>query len=371
MLCIFVGKTLFQQQTMKIKITLFLILILVTNLINAQTIIPVKTCQCGQDFDFLAASYITDYSGIQDFSKQNPDYLNVIKKLSNQARRTRNFQKCNSLINKLIKYLNNGHVQGGPTEDNPIYNKVKLKEKSKEGSLEPVLKFLDTKTVLFQIKTADLTYKGVLDSLIEINKQKLDSTEHFIIDLRGNSGGGDAMFSAFIPYLYTNPILIHTTELWATENNIKLFENLLSNPVIPQESKEEIQKIVNKGKENKNSFISITENKTDTIILKEVFKLPNRVSLIIDKECKSATEQFMLLAKQSKKTTIYGYENSGGALDYANLNVVFTPSKFWYATVPTTRTTRLPDNPVDLNGIKPDIFIDRSVKDIVEWLKEK
>jgi hypothetical protein len=351
---------------MNIRTTLLLTILLINSLTDAQT----KTCDCGKDFDFLATSYIKDYSGFNDFSKLHPDCLKVIDKLSKQAKTTKGIRKCDKIIGNLIKYLNNGHVQYGTTQENPIYGKEKVKKKQ-QGSLDPSIKFLDSKTVLFQIKSADLSYKSTFDSLINLNKDKLDVSEHFIIDLRGNGGGGDAMFSALIPYMYTNPILIHSTELWASENNIKMFENLLSNPDIPKESKEYIQKIVAKGRNNFNNFISISENKTDTITLEIILKSPIKISVIIDKECISATEQFLLLAKQSKKTTIYGYENSGGALDYSNLNVIFTPSKLWYASIPTTRTTRLPDNPIDPNGIKPDELVDKKIKDIIEWLRQK
>ena len=351
---------------MKIRTTLLLTILFISSFANAQN----KTCDCEKDFDFLATSYIKDYSGFIDFSKLHPDYLKVIDKLSKQAETTKSIRKCDKIIGNLIKYLNNGHVQYGPTQENPMYGKGKIIKKDK-GQLDPEIKFLDTKTVLFQIKSADLSYKSMLDSLISFNKVELDIAEHFIIDLRGNSGGGDAMFSNLIPYLYTNPILIHSTELWASENNIKMFENLLTNPDIPKESKEHIQKIVDKGGNNLNKFISISENKTDTLTYVAVLKSPMKVSVIIDKGCKSATEQFLLLAKQSNKTTIYGYENSGGALDYSNLNVVFTPSKYWYATVPTTRTTRLPNNPVDPNGIKPDVLVDKKIKDIIQWVRQK
>jgi hypothetical protein len=69
--------------------------------------------------------------------------------------------------------------------------------------------------------------------------------------------------------------------------------------------------------------------------------------------------------------TIYGYENSGGALDYSNLNFIFTPSGYWYVAVPTTRSTRLPENPVDPIGIKPNVLVDKKIKDIIEWVSKK
>lgn len=350
---------------MTIRTTLLLTFFFISNLTNAQT----KTCDCGKDFDFLAKSYIKDYSGIQDFSKQHPDYLQTIDKLSKQAKSVKGVQHCDKIIGKLIAYINNGHVVYGQTEENPLFGKGKSKHL--QSSVDPTLVFLDDKTVLLQIKTCDLSYKSTLDSIVTVNKTKLDKTEHFIIDVRGNGGGGDATFDTIIPYLYTNPILIHSTQLWSSENNVKMFEDLLNNPDVPADSKINIQKIVTTAKKYPNSFVSLSENKIDTLSLNSITEFPKKVSIIIDKKCKSSTEQFLLLAKQSRKTKIYGYENSGGALDYANLNIVLTPSGFWYASVPTTRTTRLPNNPVDPFGIKPDILVDKKIKDIIQWVRQK
>jgi hypothetical protein len=350
---------------MTIRTTLLLTFFFISSLTNAQT----KTCDCGKDFDFLATSYIKDYSGIQDFSKQHPDYLQTIDKLAKQAKSIKDIKSCDKLIGKLIAYINNGHVVYGQTKENPLYGKGK--SKPSQGSLDPTLNFLDNKTVLIQIKTCDLSYKSLLDSLVSSNKAKLDKTEHFILDLRGNEGGGDATFETIIPYLYTNPILVHTAQLWTSENNVIMFDEFLNNPEIPKESKLHIQKIVTNAKENPNTFVSLSENKVDTLNINSVSEFPKKVSIIIDRDCKSSTEQFLLLAKQSKKTTIYGHTNSGGALDYSNLNFILTPSGYWYASVPTTRTTRLPGNPVDPNGIKPDVLVDKKIKDIIQWLRQK
>jgi hypothetical protein len=348
---------------MNIRTTLLVLTFLI---INSLTYAQTKTCECVKDFEFLATSYIKDYSGIQDFSQQHPDYLQTIDRLSKQSKSVKDVQQCDKIIGKLIAYINNGHVVYGQTKENPIYGKGN--SKPSKGSLDPILTFLDSKTVLFQIKTCDLSYKNLLDSLVSVNKTKLDKTEHFILDLRGNEGGGDATFDTIIPYLYTNPILIHTTQLWSSENNIKMFDEFLNNPEIPADSKLNIQKIVSKAKNNPNSFVPLSENKVDTLIMNSTTEFPKKVSIIIDRDCKSSTEQFLLLAKQSKKTKIYGYTNSGGALDYSNLNFILTPSGYWYASVPTTRTSRLPDNPVDPNGIKPDVLVDKKVKDIILWL---
>ncbi len=333
---------------------------------NGFTNAQIKTCDCGNDFEFLANSYIKDYSGFQDFSKLHPDYLKTINKLAKQAKSIKYIQTCDSIIKKLITYINNGHVVYGQTKENPYFESSNTNHL--QVSLSPTLNFLNNETVLLEIKTCDLYYKPLLDSLLLTNEKKLSKTKHFIIDLRGNEGGGDATFDLLVPYLYTNPILIHTAQLWASENNIKLFESFLTNPEIPLESKLNIQKIVDKARNNPLTFVPLSDNKVDTLVLDSVMEYPKKVSIIIDRNCKSSTEQFLLLVKQSRKTVIYGKTNSGGALDYSNLNFIVTPSSYWYASVPTTKTTRLPENPVDPNGIKPDQLIDGNRSDIIKWI---
>ncbi len=348
----------------KIKISIRQSLLLLLTLFFPK--IYSQTCNCYEDLKFLTTSYTQNYSGIKDFINSHPRYTQAVDSLINVSINSSEINKCDSLISSFINYINNGHVVFGRTKENPLFRPQK-----KEKSNSPALKILNSKTVLISIPSADLSYKAELDSLIKLNKLLIDTAEHFIIDLRGNGGGGDAMFNELISYLYTNPIISYGVELWTSETNVKMFENLLSNPNIPTESKKRIEAILNKAKENPNKYVLLSDTKVDTLTKNTVLKYPKNISLLINKECKSATEQFLLLAKQSTKVTIYGYENSGGALDYSNLNVIILPSKYWYATVPTTRSTRLPKNPVDPTGIKPDIILNRQIKDPIKFIIRK
>jgi transglutaminase-like putative cysteine protease len=93
---------------------------------------------------------------------------------------------------------------------------------------------------------------------------------------------------------------------------------------------------------------------------------PALVGIIVDKKCASTTEQFLLAAKQSKKTVFFG-ENSGGILDYANMHFLDFPCYDWKLGYATSRTMRLPDMPVDNIGVSPDIRINEREKDWVAF----
>ena len=327
-----------------------------------------QECDCKSDVDFLVERYKKDYSGIQDFKTSHPDYEQKLALLVKKSASIKEVMKCHLVIEELISYLDNGHVVFGVLEDNPKFDELYEED---DNDYYPSLIFPNSNTALLTIKTGNIDYKIDLDTLIENNQTRLDSIEHLIIDLRGNSGGGDDTYNNVLPFIYTNPIITHGAYLWTSENNIALFEQYVNNPNVPIETRQELETLVRKGKEYPNSFILLGESETDTLTIDMVKEFPNKVSILIDGECTSATEEFLLKAKQSKKTTIYGYESTGGALDYSNLNPVYTPSEYWYATVPTTRSSRLPKNPVDPNGIEPDVLVDSGVKDLIKFIIDK
>jgi hypothetical protein len=82
--------------------------------------------------------------------------------------------------------------------------------------------------------------------------------------------------------------------------------------------------------------------------------MPRRVAVVTASGCQSSCEGFVFAARQSGKTCIVG-EHTGGVLDYANQWHLVVPGGrfvFWY---PTSRSQRLPSDPVDVSGIAPDI----------------
>jgi hypothetical protein len=330
--------------------------------------IQAQVCDCKADVEFLAERYKKDYSGFQDFKILHPDYEKQFQSFIEQSASINDVIKCHDVISKLIAYLKNGHVVFGVLEDNPKFEEL---YEDDDKDYYPALIFPNSNTALLTIKTGNIDYKIDLDTLIENYQTRLDSIKHLIIDLRGNSGGGDDTYNNVIPFIYTNPIITHGAYLWTSENNISLFEQYVSNPNLPIETRQELENIVKKGKEYPNTFVLLGESEIDTITIDTIKEFPKKVSILIDGECMSATEEFLLKAKQSSKTTIYGYESTGGALDYSNLNPVYTPSGYWYATVPTTRSSRLPKNPVDPNGIEPDVLVDSAEKDLIKFVIDK
>lgn len=83
---------------------------------------------------------------------------------------------------------------------------------------------------------------------------------------------------------------------------------------------------------------------------------PARVAVLVDRDCGSSCEQFLLAARQSFRVKLIG-RNSGGALDYSNLRMQPLPSGLRQLAYATSRSARLPHLQVDLDGIQPDIYL--------------
>ena len=74
----------------------------------------------------------------------------------------------------------------------------------------------------------------------------------------------------------------------------------------------------------------------------------------------------------SNRTTVYGRDNTVGALDFANLSNIELPNSALSLHVPMSRSMALPETSVDKNGIAPDVRIElplpaRLTDNIDEW----
>lgn len=87
--------------------------------------------------------------------------------------------------------------------------------------------------------------------------------------------------------------------------------------------------------------------------------------ILVNRRTASSGEAFVLDAKQSKKVKILGTPTYG-AIDYGTACFFDFGCGNYKLMMPTWRSMRLPEYPIDNIGIQPDIYIDKSVKD---WVK--
>lgn len=226
---------------------------------------------------------------------------------------------------------------------------------AEESKLNTFFKFLNDSTCYLRIKTFNATNAKNIDSVINANKAYLQAKRRLIIDLRGNGGGSDRSMSFLKPILYTNPIKNIGVDMLATPDNTAAWDTLIDQyrKDLPKDYLDNISKRIHQYDGLDKTMVNFAADETDT--LPEVWPNPVKVAIVIDGGCGSSTEEFLLLARQSKKTIMAG-EHSLGVLDYSNV----VPRRFsnpsFVLHYPTTRSRRIDVGlAIDNKGIQPDI----------------
>ena len=298
-----------------------------------------QNCDCLENFNFLETKISNDYAGFAD--KVNASTIDEYNRITGlyreKAKEVNSIKRCELLLDKWLEYFNDKHLRLDITK-NIYWTFIKI----------------DSTTILFRIPNFAWESKPIIDSLIRTNYETITSTPILILDLRGNGGGIDYSYLELLPFIYTHPYESKGTSWWASEGNINFFEEALEQGSIKKGHEEDTKKLIKALKMNPNTFVTV--DTADLVKRDTVYKYPLKVGVIVNDYCASSCEQFLLSAKNSKKTTIFG-TNTLGVLDYSNSVPVDMPLENMQIRFPMTRSNRLPDYPIDNIGIEPDVRI--------------
>lgn len=218
---------------------------------------------------------------------------------------------------------------------------------------------------------------GILSKLMQDNAVALAATKNLIIDTRRNGGGSDFVYNPIIPYIYTKPIYSIGIEMRASADNIALRQTVADDLKKIPEGQETAKQIADQNelmRKNIGAYVQPDLLPFSIRKLNQVLPFPKRVAVLIDR-AGSTGEQFLLDIRQSSKVTLFGKENSSGVLDFANVVSMPSPSGRFNLQWATSRSLRLPDDPVDEGGIAPDIRIPNDIDDPVtyaqKWLERQ
>jgi C-terminal processing protease CtpA/Prc len=235
-------------------------------------------------------------------------------------------------------------------------------------------KQINDHTLYLRIPSFGADVAREVDSVMKASESLLRTLPNLVIDLRGNGGGSDFSYNPITPWLYTNPIIRVGSEVKSTKDNISAWRKMvLDDPNIPEEVKEETRPLVEEMERNIGRNVSSGED--DTTIMDKVEPNPKKVVVLIDGGCASSAEQFLLMAKQSKKVTIMG-QHTAGILDYGNMRLSATSPcndiTLFYAT---TRSRRIDKGEgIDNKGIQPNVVLAKDkdwVAQAVRYMDQK
>lgn len=250
----------------------------------------------------------------------------------------------------------------------PALSEIQIK--SKVGAFYGFsVKQLSVKTTIVTLPSFDYPFVEIINDMIAENLNLIENSENLIIDIRGNSGGTDNAYQKLLPYIMTNSIRSVGVEYLATQTLIDGLEGYIKTVKDKKEKEDEIKMLrgwIERFENNMGKFVNVSDNPVSIQEIDLPKRSPQNVVVLIDKRVGSSAENLVMRAKQSKKVKVMGTVTSGG-LDYASARMFDFGCPEYLLQLPTYRSLRLPDFPVDNIGLQPDIYMDKFIEDWVQY----
>ena len=235
------------------------------------------------------------------------------------------------------------------------------------------LRPVGARTLLVKIPSFEYAYTSRIERLIKNGDALLKRFDNLIIDLRGNSGGATASYRPLLPYLYTNPVRHLGGEYLVTRTLIDSLKNWVENADRIKDAGEikAVQDDIQRMEGKTGLFIPYDADGEMISYSRQeaVLPCPKNVVILVDHESGSATEQFLLTAKQSRKVKVFGTPTFG-AIDYLSVLEFSLDCEEYTLYMPTVRDARVSDYPLDMIGVQPDVYLDKYVQDWIAYALE-
>ena len=238
------------------------------------------------------------------------------------------------------------------------------------GTLDPVdphrpVLYRRNGTMVFAIPSHD-GFRGVVDSLVNANRETLAHADRMIVDLRGNEGGGSAMTESLEPFISlvtekTSPFPTDAAFMLSSDDQIAFARRGFG-----PETTAFVRSLLERLRARPGELVPLDDPQSpkrppqprDWVVASG----PRAVGVLIDRGTVSASEVLVLTALRSPRATVFG-EPTAGALDYQTASIVsISPrEKRWYLGYGTiTRSRELPRGGMRGRGIPPQVPLDLS-----------
>ncbi|MBP6444907.1 MAG: hypothetical protein KA267_12845 [Gemmatimonadales bacterium] len=212
---------------------------------------------------------------------------------------------------------------------------------------------------IISVLSHDGQYRRLIDSMVAANAARLATSDAFLIDLRGNEGGGSQTTAALTPYVMaeTPPSAAEDfgeAVMLSSPDQISYAKRAFGAPTSAFVTR----------------LVAALEASPGELVPLEAPGSPapprvqprpaSRVAVLVDRGTVSAAEVITLTAKREGRAPVIG-QPTAGALDYQSTSVVRVHPEHsrWYLGYPTiTAHRRLPEGGMRGKGIAPDIRLD-------------
>lgn len=322
---------------------------------------PVEDCR--RDLADIPGYLLENDAGGKDaLERQGPAHLETALAAANaQVEAIHADDECLPILQTYLQAWRRTHLVVKPIRAASAVGPAAT-EPVKDADRMPRLRVLSNRTLLLTLRSFNDRTRDPLVRLLASHRRELASHPDWIIDVRDNDGGSDSSYAPLLPWLLANGGVEVGTRVFVTPANIEAWERICATEAPGDDDCVKRLAPVIERMKAATSGDTIDVEGGDDIKFKAPGKTtprrPQRVAVLIDQACGSSCEQFLLDVRQSFSVKLLGRHTWGG-LDVSNLRGHDLPSgkrRLYYAT---TRSLRIPEQPVDGIGVLPDLYLPR------------
>jgi hypothetical protein len=320
---------------------------------------------CTKDLEAIPGFLLGNDTGAKDHLAQfgQKHFDDALAEAKVAASRVTDADGCEDVLNHYLRAWRKGHLAVSPfplpqaksaTGGQPIRAAGTPRED------DPKLQILSSKTILLTLKSFKCENRAPLIALLKEEHATFATHPNWILDVRGNGGGCDSTYEPILAWLLPDET-VSVDGVWlATPANLdgqKKYCAILS-PGDSECEKFATDAVARMLHAPAGSLVPQDDKGSVSFDRQRPLEpqRPSRVAILIDGGCGSSCDEFLLAVRQSFNVKLIG-RRTFGDLDFSNVRPFILPSgerMLWYAT---SRSLRIPDDPVDLAGIPPDIYL--------------
>jgi len=357
-------------------------LCLLTTWVEAAT----ESEQCVLDLEAIPGFLLeNDTGGKDELAQWGQAHLDAALAMARQAAaHVQDVDMCRQSINSYLKVWRRGHLSVIGVPPPALTEQLETRDKlgSVGPSLAPTIKWLSRRTALLTLSSFENQYRDPLVDLLKTNRGALARHPYWIIDVRSNGGGSDSTYYPLLPWVLRGEREDIGAEWLVTPANIEGQEEACALFAPGDAECKSYMADVARRMRAAPSGTYIPQEDGPAISFKRVEGLgvrrPTQVAVLVGHQCASSCEEFLLAVRQSFQVKLLG-RPSHGSLDYSNLRPHRLPSGERLLLYATSRSNRLPDLPIDVAGVQPDIYVPepadevartREVLRVQRWLEK-
>lgn len=308
---------------------------------------------CERDLEHVISTLEADYPGHLLFKERWPDVWKDAVAHARSLVEERQAAECDAVLRELLAVFRDGHLllhsDSSPAVDMPppLFAENRT----------PKAWALDDETFVVRAPSFAVGYKEALDGLLAQHEQEIRARSLLIVDVRGNTGGGDGTWTELVKPIYAGPMRRWPVQWRVSEGNARALDGqadaLAASGNGAAAVCDGLRGIAAAMREEREPMASLGPQLGTTATLDEVWPMPERVAILIDGACGSSCENFLLAARQSDKVRLFG-ANTFGAVDFQNGRLEPLPSGRRRLQFGMTMSTRLLTEQELHRGIAPD-----------------